>query len=458
MKEFDTIAAISTSIGEGGISIIRISGDKAINIVDSIFVGNNNRKLSDFKSYTMRYGHIIDKNGVRLDEVIISYMKGPKSFTAEDTIEVNCHGGVVGTNRILQEIIRSGARIAEPGEFTKRAFLNGRIDLSQAEAVMDIIRAKTELSMKSALMQSEGSISREIKNVRNKLLSVIAHIEVTVDYPEEDIEDVTANEVRKEVTLIINEIDMLLSTADEGKILREGLSTVIVGKPNVGKSSLLNALVKEKRAIVTEVPGTTRDAIEEYISIEGIPVKIVDTAGIRETDDIVEKIGVETSKQKIDEADLVILMLDSSMDLSHEDMEIIKYIKEKKYIVLLNKSDLGGKIEISELQNLKAKYITNVSIKTGVGLDSVKRNIKDLFFNGEIKTEGVFVTNNRHKQALIRAKENLKASLNALEHTLAIDLASIDIRNAWMNLGEITGEALDEDIIHKIFAEFCLGK
>ncbi|MBU3157457.1 tRNA uridine-5-carboxymethylaminomethyl(34) synthesis GTPase MnmE [Clostridium estertheticum] len=458
MKEFDTIAAISTSIGEGGISIIRISGDKAINIVDSIFVGNNNRKLNDFKSYTMRYGHIIDKNGVRLDEVIISYMKGPKSFTAEDTIEVNCHGGVVGTNRILQEIIRSGARIAEPGEFTKRAFLNGRIDLSQAEAVMDIIRAKTELSMKSALMQSEGSISREIKNVRNKLLSVIAHIEVTVDYPEEDIEDVTANEVREEVTLIISEIDMLLSTADEGKILREGLSTVIVGKPNVGKSSLLNALVKEKRAIVTDVPGTTRDAIEEYISIEGIPVKIVDTAGIRETDDIVEKIGVETSKQKIDEADLVILMLDSSMDLSREDIEIIDYIKEKKYIVLLNKSDLGGKIDISELRNLKSKYITDISIKTGFGLDDLKNNIKDLFFNGEIKTEGVFVTNNRHKQSLIRAKENLESSLNALEYTEAIDLASIDIRNAWMNLGEITGEALDEDIIHKIFSEFCLGK
>ncbi|APC42508.1 tRNA uridine-5-carboxymethylaminomethyl(34) synthesis GTPase MnmE [Clostridium estertheticum] len=458
MKEFDTIAAISTSIGEGGISIIRISGDKAINIVDSIFVGNNNRKLNDFKSYTMRYGHIIDKDGVRLDEVIISYMKGPKSFTAEDTIEINCHGGVVGTNRILQEVIRSGARIAEPGEFTKRAFLNGRIDLSQAEAVMDIIRAKTELSMKSALMQSEGSISREIKNVRNKLLSVIAHIEVTVDYPEEDIEDVTANEVREEVTLIISEIDMLLSTADEGKILREGLSTVIVGKPNVGKSSLLNALVKEKRAIVTEVPGTTRDAIEEYISIEGIPVKIVDTAGIRETDDIVEKIGVETSKQKIDEADLVILMLDSSMDISREDIEIIDYIKEKKYIVLLNKSDLGGKIDISELRNLKSKYITEISIKTGFGLDDLKNNIKDLFFNGEIKTEGVFVTNNRHKQALIRAKENLESSLNALEYTSAIDLASIDIRNAWMNLGEITGEALDEDIIHKIFSEFCLGK
>ena len=458
MKEFDTIAAIATSIGEGGISIIRVSGDKCIDIVDSIFTGKNDRKLHDLKSYTMRYGHIIDKKGSRLDEVIISYMKGPKSFTAEDTIEVNCHGGVVGTNRVLQEIIKSGARMAEPGEFTKRAFLNGRIDLSQAEAVIDIIRSKTELSMKSALMQSEGSISREIKSIRNKLLSVIAHIEVTVDYPEEDIEEVTAGEVSQNVTEIISEIDILLSTADEGKILREGLSTVIVGKPNVGKSSLLNALVREKRAIVTDVPGTTRDAIEEYISIEGIPVKIVDTAGIRETEDIVEKIGVEKSKEKIDEADLVILILDSSNSLSNEDREIIEYIKEKKYIILLNKSDLGGKIERNELQNLKSKYITNISVKTGEGLNQVKEHIKDLFFNGEIKTEGVFVTNNRHKESLIRAKENLESSLNAIECTSAIDLASIDIRNAWMNLGEITGEALDEDIIHKIFSEFCLGK
>lgn len=458
MKEFDTIAAIATSIGEGGISIIRVSGDKSIDIVGSIFIGKNNRKLHDFKSYTMRYGHVIDKSGSKLDEVIISYMKGPKSFTAEDTIEINCHGGVVGTNRILQEIIRAGARMAQPGEFTKRAFLNGRIDLSQAEAVIDIIRAKTELSMKSALMQSEGSISKEIKTIRNKLLSVIARIEVTVDYPEEDIEEVTAGEVSEDVTKIISEIETLLSTADEGKILREGLSTVIVGKPNVGKSSLLNALLKEKRAIVTDVPGTTRDAIEEYISIEGIPVKIVDTAGIRETEDIVEKIGVEKSKEKINEADLVILILDSSNKLSLEDRKIIEYIKEKKCIVLLNKSDLGGKIEVEELKNLKSKYITNISVKTGDGLNYVKEHIKDLFFNGEIKTEGVFITNNRHKQSLIRAKENLESSLNALKYTSAIDLASIDIRSAWINLGEITGEALEEDIIHKIFAEFCLGK
>jgi tRNA modification GTPase len=458
MKEFDTIAAIATSIGEGGISIIRVSGDRSIEIVDSIFIGRNNKKLYEMKAYTMRYGHVVDKNGSRLDEVIISFMKGPKSFTAEDTIEINCHGGVIVTNRILQEVIRAGARMAEPGEFTKRAFLNGRIDLSQAEAVIDIIRAKTELSLKSALLQSEGTISREIKIIRNKLLSVIAHIEATVDYPEEDMEEITAEKVNEDVISIISEIGILLSTADEGKILREGLSTVIVGKPNVGKSSLLNSLVKENIAIVSEIPGTTRDAIEEYISIEGIPIKIVDTAGIRETDDIVEKIGVERSRQKIDEADLVILILDSSKKLTHEDTQIIEYIKNKKYIVLLNKSDLGGKIDIGELKNLKSKYITNISVKTGEGLNQVKEQIKDLFFKGEIKTEGIFVTNNRHKESLIRAKENLEASLNALEHTLAIDLASIDIRNAWMNLGEITGEALEEDIIHKIFSEFCLGK
>ncbi|MGK0467849.1 tRNA uridine-5-carboxymethylaminomethyl(34) synthesis GTPase MnmE [Clostridium sp.] len=458
MKEFDTIAAIATSIGEGGISIIRVSGDKSIEIVDSIFIGKKNRRLHDLKPYTMRYGHVVDKNGSRLDEVIISYMKGPKSFTAEDTIEINCHGGIVGTNIILQEVIRAGARMAEPGEFTKRAFLNGRIDLSEAEAVIDIIRAKTELSLKSALMQSEGTISREIKIIRNKLLTVIAHIEATVDYPEEDMEEITADKVNEDVIKLVSEIDILLSTADEGKILREGLSTVIVGKPNVGKSSLLNALVKEKRAIVSDVPGTTRDAIEEYISIEGIPIKIVDTAGIRETQDIVEKIGVEKSKEKIDEADLVILILDLSSELEKEDRQIIEYIKDKKYIVLLNKCDLGGKIDINELQNLKSEYITNVSIKTGEGLEHVKEYIKDLFFNGEIKTEGIYVTNNRHKQALIRAKENLESSIKALEYTMAIDLASIDIRNAWTNLGEITGESLEEDIIHKIFSEFCLGK
>lgn len=459
MKEFDTIAAVSTVLGEGGISIIRVSGDKCLSIVDSIFKAKNGKNLSDMKPYTMRYGHIIEKEtGDILDEVLVSFMKGPRSFTAEDTVEINCHGGVTPTKKVLQEVIKAGGRLAEPGEFTKRAFLNGRIDLSQAEAVIDIIRSKTELSMKSAVLQSEGRISKEINSLRNKLLQTIAHIEATVDFPEEDLEEITGNEVKKDLMEIEKDIDRLLDTADEGKILREGLNVVIVGKPNVGKSSLLNALLMEKRAIVTEVPGTTRDVIEEYINLDGVPIKIVDTAGIRETEDIVEKIGVQKSKEKINESDLVILMLDSSAELDNEDYEIIDYIKDKKYIVLLNKRDLDYRINTSQLKELNSKYIIETSAKTGEGIEKLKQCIKDLFFNGEVKSGEVIITNTRHKEALIRAKESCKSAMDTLTNTLAIDLASIDIRNAWLTLGEITGETLEEDIIDKIFSEFCLGK
>ncbi|PRR80352.1 tRNA modification GTPase MnmE [Clostridium liquoris] len=459
MKEFDTIAAVSTVLGEGGISIIRVSGDKCLGIVDSIFKAKNGKNLSDMKPYTMRYGHIIEKEtGDILDEVLVSFMKGPRSFTAEDTVEINCHGGVTPTKKVLQEVIKAGGRLAEPGEFTKRAFLNGRIDLSQAEAVIDIIRSKTELSMKSAVLQSEGRVSKEINSLRNKLLQIIAHIEATVDFPEEDLEEITGNEVKKDLMEIEKDIDRLLDTADEGKILREGLNVVIVGKPNVGKSSLLNALLMEKRAIVTEVPGTTRDVIEEYINLDGVPIKIVDTAGIRETEDIVEKIGVQKSKEKINESDLVILMLDSSAELDNEDYEIIDYIKDKKYIVLLNKRDLGCRINTNQLKELNSKYIIETSAKTGEGIEKLKQCIKDLFFNGEVKSGDVIITNTRHKEALIRAKESCKSAMDTLTNTLAIDLASIDIRNAWLTLGEITGETLEEDIIDKIFSEFCLGK
>lgn len=459
MKEFDTIAAVATSLGEAGISIIRISGDKALRIVSNIFKGKNNRGLEDIKSYTMRYGYIIDKEKDEvIDEVIISFMKGPRSFTAEDTVEINCHGGVIATNRVLEEVIKSGARLAEPGEFTKRAFLNGRIDLSQAEAVIDIIRAKTELSMKSALAQSEGRISQEIKALRHKLLGIIAHIEATVDFPEDDLEETTALITEAQLKSVLNEIERLLSSASEGKIIREGLDTVIVGKPNVGKSSLLNAMLMEKRAIVTDIPGTTRDVIEEFISIDGVPVKIIDTAGIRETEDVVEKIGVERSREKINEADLIILMLDSSRSLDGEDLEIINYIKERKYIVLLNKSDLGNKINKEDIKDLNSEYVIEVSAKTGEGLEKVKESIKHLFFKGEITSKDTIITNTRHKEALIRAKESCKAALSALNNTFAIDLASIDLRNAWASLGEITGETLEEDIIDKIFSEFCIGK
>ena len=458
MREFDTIAAVATSVGEGGVSIIRVSGDKALTIVSSIFEGKNGRTLNDIKSYTMRYGHIIDENKDHIDEVIVSYMKGPRSFTAEDVVEINCHGGVIATNRVMQEVLKAGARMADPGEFTKRAFLNGRIDLSQAEAVIDIVNAKTELSMKSAIMQSEGGVSKEIQLLRSDLLATIAHIEATVDYPEDDLEEVTADNAINKLKEVLQNIKILLSTADEGKILRDGLNTVIVGKPNVGKSSLLNALTKENRAIVTDIPGTTRDVIEEYINISGIPIKIVDTAGIRETEDVVEKIGVERSKEKINVADLIILILDSSRNLDDEDREIINYVKDKKYIVLLNKVDLDGKINKEDLKDFDSKYIFNISAKTGENVEKVKECIKELFFKGEVASKDIIITNTRHKEALFRAKENIESAIGALENTSAIDLASIDIRNAWTNLGQITGNTLEEDIIDKIFSEFCLGK
>ncbi|RXI40641.1 tRNA uridine-5-carboxymethylaminomethyl(34) synthesis GTPase MnmE [Clostridium tetani] len=459
MKDFDTIAAISTVLGEGGISIIRISGDKSLVIVNKLFKAKNGKDILDMKPYTMRYGHIIEQDTKDiLDEVLISYMKAPRSFTAEDTVEINCHGGVTPTKKIFQEVIKAGVRVAEPGEFTKRAFLNGRIDLTQAEAVIDIIRSKTELSMKSAVSQSIGKVSEEIKVLRENLIETIAHIEATVDYPEEDLEEITSSQVQEKIEKVIEELERLLDTSEEGKIIREGLDVVIVGKPNVGKSSLLNALLSEKRAIVTEIPGTTRDVIEEYINLEGIPIKIIDTAGIRETEDLVEKIGVERSKEKINEADLVILVLDSSNKLNDEDYEIIEYIKDKKYITLLNKSDLESKINKSDLEDLKLYNIIEISAKMGFGLQDLKEYIKDLFFKGDIQTDSIIITNTRHKEALIRAKESCNTALKALQNTLAIDLASIDIKNAWLSLGEITGDTLEEDIIDKIFSEFCLGK
>ncbi|MBU3228708.1 tRNA uridine-5-carboxymethylaminomethyl(34) synthesis GTPase MnmE [Clostridium algidicarnis] len=457
MKDFDTIAAIATAVGESGISIIRVSGDKALSIVSSIFEGKGNRNFDDISPYSMRYGKIIDKfSKEMIDEVLVSYMKGPKSFTAEDSVEINCHGGIMSTNKVLEEVIKAGARIAEPGEFTKRAFLNGRIDLSQAEAVMDLIRAKTDLSMKSALMQSEGRISREIKDIRHELLGVIAHIEATVDFPEEDLEEMTSDKIKVDLDNIINRIDKLLDTANEGRIIREGLSMVIIGKPNVGKSSLLNSILMEQRSIVTDVPGTTRDVIEEYINLDGIPVKVVDTAGIRETEDLVEKIGVERSKEKINEADLVVFMLDLSRKLDSDDKEILEYIKNKKYIVILNKSDLKRELEEYDFQDMK--NVIEISAKNGDGIDLLKNKIKDLFFKGEINSTDLMITNSRHKEALYRAKEKCLSSLETLNSGISIDLASIDIRGAWINLGEVSGETLEEDIIDKIFSEFCLGK
>jgi len=460
MKEFDTICAIATPIGEGGVAIIRISGENALNIASRIFISKNNYDVKNMTTYTMKYGNIIDVESKEIvDEVILSYMKSPNSYTGENVVEVNCHGGVVSTNSVLNQIVKAGARLSEPGEFTKRAFLNGRIDLSQAEAVMDIITAKTELSMKSAMLQRNGALSREITELRKYLLNVLALIEYSVDFTEDDediIDDNLINQIKEGIDKTILRVKNLLSNADEGKIIREGLNVVIVGKPNVGKSSLLNALLKEKRAIVTDVPGTTRDVIEEYINLDGIPVRITDTAGIRDTDDIVEKIGVEKSKEKIEEADLIILMIDISRDIDDEDKAIIDKIKDRKYIVLLNKIDLDIKVSEEIINNLNNKI--SISAKTGIGIDDLKSEIKNLFFNGEINSESLLISNTRHKQALYRTLENCDTALNRVNANEYLDLISIYITAAMKALGEITGDELEEDLLNKIFSEFCVGK
>ncbi|OPJ58672.1 tRNA uridine-5-carboxymethylaminomethyl(34) synthesis GTPase MnmE [Clostridium oryzae] len=459
MREYDTIAAIATGIGEAGISIIRVSGDKALSLVNSIFKGKTNKSLMDMRPYSMRYGFIIDKDSEDvIDEVLVSYMKKPKSFTAEDTVEINCHGGSMAAKRILEEVIKRGARLAEPGEFTKRAFLNGRIDLSQAEAVMDIIKSKTDIAMKSAVMQAEGRVSRKIKEIRDKILGILAEIEATVDFPEEGLDDVVLEQLKSNINKIIDEITYLIKTADEGKIVRDGISTVIVGKPNVGKSSLLNILLSENRAIVTDIPGTTRDIIEEYINLGGIPIKIIDTAGIRETEDVVEKIGVQRSVDKIDEADLVITVLDASRKLEEEDINILDRISGKKNIVLLNKLDLVKNIDVEDLKKYGVEKYINISMVTGDGLDRLKEEISKMFFSGKLNYNDTIITNTRHKEALIRAKQNCTSSLETLNNNMEIDLASIDLKDALNNLGEITGDSLQEDLLDKIFSEFCIGK
>ena len=457
MKEFDTIAAIATPVGEGGISIIRISGSNSLDIVDKIFKAKNNKSILDMKSYTMRYGYIVNDGDI-IDEVIVSFMKGPKSFTSEDIVEINCHGGVVSTNKVLDSVIRFGARLAEPGEFTKRAFLNGRIDLSQAEAVIDIIRAKTDLSMKSALAQSQGLLSQEINKLKEHLLNALALIEYDVDFTEDEEEPDETIPIRVEENLVesIDKINKLIVNAEEGKILREGLNMVIIGKPNVGKSSLLNYLLQEKRAIVTDIPGTTRDVIEEYINLDGIPVKIVDTAGIRETEDVVEKIGVEKSKEKIDEADVVVLMLDISRDFEEQDREIVNYIKDKKHIVLLNKVDLDYKINRDSLIDLE--NILEVSIRNDEGIEAFKDKIKELFFGGKLQSESIIISNTRHKEALYRAKENCELALMSVRKNEFLDLISIYVTSGLKALGEITGSEIEEDLVNKIFSEFCVGK
>lgn len=453
-----TIAAVSTPPGVGGIAVIRISGDSAVEIGDRVFRGRE--KLENAKSHTVHYGFIVNDKGEKIDEVLVTVMRAPKTFTREDTVEISAHGGIMSVQSVLDAVIRAGASAAEPGEFTKRAFLNGRIDLSQAEAVIDIINSKNELSRRSALSQLEGDLSKEIKNVRQTLVSLAAAMQVIIDYPDEDLEDVTEQDIYDTSLKCAEIVQKLLDTADSGKIIRDGLRTAIAGKPNVGKSSLLNRLARADRAIVTNIAGTTRDVIEEYINLNGVPIILTDTAGIRETDDTVEKIGVERSRRSIDEADLVIVMLDGSELLTDEDRDVLRETRNKKRIIVINKTDLGRS---KYVETVKAKAdgapVLEVSAVTGHGLDALSDEIKRMYHFGAVSAgNGAVITNMRHKKALVSAKAALTRAAEAIQSGMPADIASIDINEAINSLGEITGETVSEDIVNEIFHNFCVGK
>lgn len=454
-----TIAAISTAVGEAGIGIVRISGKRSLEIGNRIFKGKVIEELKEVHNRKLTYGHIVD-NGKIIDEVLITFMQGPSTYTREDMVEIYCHGGIISVKNVLQLILNKGARLAEPGEFTKRAFLNGRLDLSQAEAVMDMIKAKTDKSFEASLDQLEGSLSKKIKEIRNILLEMIAHVEVSIDFPDQDVEEITYDELKDSANNIREEIERLLATSDRGKILREGLNTVILGKPNVGKSSLLNAILRENRAIVTDIPGTTRDIIEEYVNIDGIPLRIIDTAGIRDTDDIVEQIGVDRAKQTVLDADLIIAVFDASRELSDEDHQIIDLIKDKKTIIILNKTDLPSKYDEDYFKSiLNDKEIIIASITSGIGLENLEKSIKNMFYDGEVEINSdTLVTNIRHKDQLIKSLDNINNAIEDINMSVPIDCIEVDLKDCWENLGEISGDTIGEDILDKIFSEFCIGK
>lgn len=453
---FDTIAAISTPKGEGGIAIIRISGDKSFEILDKIFVKKNPNANLGF--YKLNYGFI--KDGERtVDEVMAVRLKAPKSYTCEDIVEINCHGGTLVSEKVLELVLRNGARHAESGEFTKRAFMNGRIDLSQAEAVMDIIQGKTEKSVSLSLDQLRGDLRDKVNQFKKALLDITAHVNVVLDYPEEGIDDPLPAELRNNLEKVYEEANRLIDSYDTGKKIKEGIKTVIVGKPNVGKSTLLNALLHEERAIVTHVAGTTRDVIEEIINIKGVPLVLVDTAGIRKTDDIVENIGVEKSKQFIGKADLVLLVLDASKELENEDIEVINQIKEnkKKVIVLLNKIDLNKKINLAghNLEN-----IVEISAKDNIGIEDMQEKIYSYIVEEDVEnsSEKLIITNIRHKTALEKTKDAIKNIFETIDMGLPMDLISVDLKEALDSLSEITGEISSEDILDHVFGNFCVGK
>ncbi|APH37835.1 tRNA uridine-5-carboxymethylaminomethyl(34) synthesis GTPase MnmE [Bacillus velezensis] len=458
----DTIAAISTPMGEGAIAIVRLSGPEAVKIADKMYKGPKGTTLSSAESHTIHYGHIADSTTGRIiEEVMVSVLRAPRTFTREDVIEINCHGGIVTVNQVLQLALREGARLAEPGEFTKRAFLNGRIDLSQAEAVMDLIRAKTDRAMNVAMNQMEGRLSALVRRLRDELLETLAHVEVNIDYPEyDDVEEMTHQLLVEKASGVKKEIEALLRTSEQGKILREGLSTVIIGRPNVGKSSLLNSLVHETKAIVTDIPGTTRDVIEEYVNVRGVPLRLVDTAGIRETEDIVERIGVERSRQVLKEADLILLVLNHSEELSEEDVKLFEAVEGMDVIVIMNKTDLEAKIDAERVKELaKGRPVVTTSLLKEEGIQDLEEAIQSLFYTGAIESGDLtYVSNTRHISILHQAKQAIDDALNGIEQDVPIDMVQIDLTRCWELLGEIIGDAVHESLIDQLFSQFCLGK
>jgi tRNA modification GTPase len=458
--DYDTIVAISTPIGEGAISIVRLSGSEAVSAADRLFRGG--KALSQVHSHTIHYGKIVDPTTEQtIEEVMVSVMRKPKTFTREDVVEINCHGGLTSVNRVLELILDQDVRLAEPGEFTKRAFLNGRIDLSQAEAVMDLIRAKTDQAMNVAMSQMEGKLSLLIRKLRQQLLDILAAVEVNIDYPEYDDAEVMTNKILFEKAAEVRKrLDRVLSTARQGKILREGLSTVIVGRPNVGKSSLLNQLVHESKAIVTNVPGTTRDVIEEYVNVRGVPLKLVDTAGIRDTEDIVEKIGVSRSKELLKSAELVVLLINGNEKLTDEDRTLFTLIGDTPAIILINKADLPLEVSVNEVEQLAGSNpVLRTSMIDEKGLDELEQAIASLFFSNNVSSnEEAYVSNTRHIALLKQAQSAITDAIEGAEQGMPVDMTQIDIKRTWDLLGEIVGDTVSDSLINELFSKFCLGK
>ena len=450
----DCIAAISSATGEAGIGIVRMTGEGCADVLDSVFKRANDN--ADLINRKMTYGHIVDDNEI-VDEVLVCYMKAPHTYTREDVVEIYTHGGVVAVRKVLEVLLNNGARLAEAGEFTKRAFLNGRIDLSQAEAIIDMIKAKTDKAYSVSMKQLEGSVNRNIKQLREQLLDMLSHVEYSINFTEDMQDELDNTPVLNEGKEVLDKLKKLSESANRGRIIRDGINTTIIGKPNVGKSSLLNALLKENRAIVTDIPGTTRDVIEEYIDLNGISLKINDTAGIRDTEDIVEKIGVEKSVSFISDSDLIIAIFDSSREFDDEDRKILDLIRDKKSIVLLNKIDLDGEFDVDE--NLEGIEVIHTSIKNNEGIEDLENKIIEMFNDGYIEANNDnIITNIRHRDIINKAIKSLESSLHDMEAGVPIDCFEVDLRNAWEILGEITGETVDDDVLNKIFSDFCIGK